>query len=172
MAADQAGPLLAALNEHVEILIFLQVRPTPATKLLRAIEHHRAQHPAYRVQARHSCSLEGLFQGQDRMGRAEGSTRAMKPITREALRQFYLRHPMEPVPPETVELTERLQQLAEDMQHGDTHLQQLAERVFFETPTRIDDCGWRTRQLCEEAAHSLKAVAAQSPQLQVLHAGA
>lgn len=101
------------------------------------------------------------------MGRKVDSTRAMKPITREALRHFYLGHPMEPVPPETVELTAKLQQLAVDLQHGDTHMQQLAARAFFDTPTRIDDCCWRTRQLCEEAAHSLKAVATKSPDLQV-----
>ena len=71
------------------------------------------------------------------------SSKRLKPITREALRIFYLSYPLEPVPvAECEELGAKLASLLSSVTMADSLV---ARRVHMETPTRIDDIMWRNR---------------------------
>ncbi|KAJ9512435.1 hypothetical protein QJQ45_013006 [Haematococcus lacustris] len=76
------------------------------------------------------------------------------PITREVLRNFYAQYPLEPVPVEYVTLLlERINEACTLVSKpGST----LRNAVWMETPKRIDDNLWRTRQFCEEIIDSLR----------------
>ncbi|KAJ9512204.1 hypothetical protein QJQ45_012753 [Haematococcus lacustris] len=76
------------------------------------------------------------------------------PITREVLRNFYAQYPLEPVPVEYVTLLlERINEACTLVSKpGST----LRNAVWMETPKRIDDNFWRTRQFCEEIIDSLR----------------
>mmetsp|Transcript_18611 Transcript_18611/g.39978 ORF Transcript_18611/g.39978 Transcript_18611/m.39978 type:complete len:487 (+) Transcript_18611:206-1666(+) len=86
-----------------------------------------------------------------------GPAAQLKPITREVLRAFYSKYPLEPVPTaECEELVHNMEQLALQLaaENSDT-----SKKFALETPRRIDECFWRNRQFCEEIAYSLAMLA-------------
>ncbi|GLI62677.1 hypothetical protein VaNZ11_005353 [Volvox africanus] len=78
--------------------------------------------------------------------------RPLVPITREFLRLFYQKYPLAPVPYE-----ERLVHLKRVEELTDTVTKpgsKVPEHFGIPSPTRIDDCFWRNRMICEELALS------------------
>ncbi|GFR46724.1 hypothetical protein Agub_g8347 [Astrephomene gubernaculifera] len=75
------------------------------------------------------------------------------PITREYLRLFYQKYPLEPVPAETRETHMRNVELLAGVVTKPASC--VPEQYGLATPTRIDDCFWRNRMICEEIALSL-----------------
>lgn len=69
------------------------------------------------------------------------------PITREFLREFYRQYPLEPVPGAVrdshVKAIEELERVV--TKPGS----KVPQEFYMETPTRIDDCFWRSRMICE-----------------------
>ncbi|GLC55867.1 hypothetical protein PLESTB_001037700 [Pleodorina starrii] len=77
----------------------------------------------------------------------------LKPITREFLKQFYQKYPLAPVPYETrLAHLQRIEALAAEVTKPGS---KVPEKVGMPSPTRIDDCFWRNRMICEELAMSL-----------------
>lgn len=87
-----------------------------------------------------------------------GSHAKLVPITREFLRSFYEKFPLEPVPVDVHDHTANVEVLAAAV--GRAGSSNVAEQVGFPTPTRIDDCFWRSRMICEELALSFQRLSA------------
>ncbi|EFJ42386.1 hypothetical protein VOLCADRAFT_119452 [Volvox carteri f. nagariensis] len=82
-----------------------------------------------------------------------GKQKPLVPITREFLRQFYQKYPLTPVPFEArVAHAKRIEELAEAVTKPGS---KVPEQVGMPSPTRIDDCFWRNRMICEEVALSI-----------------
>ncbi|KAG2483941.1 hypothetical protein HYH03_017261 [Edaphochlamys debaryana] len=99
-------------------------------------------------------------------------SRTLVPITREYLRQFYVKFPLDPVPVGVLET----HIAAVDGLAGQVTLagSKMPELFGMQTPKRIDDCFWRNRMICEELALSLarlrSALAAQGAPAEALAA--
>lgn len=98
------------------------------------------------------------------------------PLTREFLRNFYGQYPLEPVSAEKLnDYTIALESLRVALREVDMTAADRAIGLYsMETPTRIDDNFWRSRQICEEIAQhcmqlalSHRTVAAQQGSLWV-----
>ncbi len=88
------------------------------------------------------------------MTMTQSKRKPLVPITREFLKQFYQKYPLAPVPHETlIAHLQRVEELASAVTKPGS---KVPEQVGMPTPTRIDDCFWRNRMICEVRGASLK----------------
>ncbi|KAG2425703.1 hypothetical protein HXX76_013545 [Chlamydomonas incerta] len=78
------------------------------------------------------------------------------PITREFLREFYLKYPLEPVPAAARDShVAAIEELSRVVTKPGS---KVPAEFHMDTPTRIDDCFWRNRMICEELALSISRI--------------
>ena len=76
------------------------------------------------------------------------------PITREYLKAFYEKYPLEVLPrPDIEDHVARIEALTAALAVPGS---KVPDMVGMPTPTRIDDCFWRNRMICEELALSFQ----------------